>query len=121
MQESSQDNIDYKFEVIKDKLGNPYELFKHIQYTKNSEEFIAIIASGMRMPLEELRAMKSRYDERTAEINKSEDDFFKEILSLQGSKDDAKFDMMGSMMKKFNNKSKFSNTQYNMMGDNSDC
>ena len=120
LQESSQDNIDYKFEVIKDKLGNPYELFKHIQYTKNSEEFIAIIASGMRMPLEELRAMKSRYDERTAEINKSEDDFFKEILSLQGSKDDAKFDMMGSMMKKFNNKSKFSNTQYNMMGDNSD-
>ena len=115
LQESSQDNIDYRFEIIKEKLGHPYELFKHIQYNKKSEEFIAIIASGMKMPIEELRNLKDNYDKQSSSINKSDDDFYTEALNMEGNSEDNRFNMMSSVKRKKRQRqadSKFKNTTY---------
>ena len=120
LQESSQDNIDYTFSVIREKLGEPYEIFKHIQYDKKSEEFIAIISSGMKMPIDELRNLKDKYDKRRSLINKSDDEFYTEALSMQGNSEDNRFNMMSSVRKNRRQQqaaNKFKNTNYRPQSD----
>ena len=120
LQESSQDNIDYSFSVIREKLGEPYEIFKHIQYDKKSEEFIAIISSGMKMPIDELRNLKDKYDKRRSLINKSDDEFYTEALSMQGNSEDNRFNMMSSVRKNRRQQqatNKFKNTNYRPQSD----
>ena len=117
LQESSQDNVDYKFKVIKDKLGKPYELFKHIQYDKKLGEFIAIIASGMKMPIEELKLLNDRYKEESESVDKSEDNFYELARSMVGNKEDNRYNMVRcrkrasnpNISKSINNKNKKSN------------
>ena len=94
LQESSQENVDYSFKPIKDKLGEPYELFKHIQYDKKMEEFIAIIASGMKMPTEELKILNEKYKQKSNSIDKSEDNFYSVARSLVGNKEDSRYNMV---------------------------
>ena len=93
LQESSQENIDYSLSVLKEKLGNPYETYKHIEYTKNMPEFIAVIASGMKLPIDEVVAIRDRYESESAKTDKTEDDFFNSVRSLKGNAEDKKFDM----------------------------
>ena len=120
LQQSSQDNIDYSSSVIREKLGEPYEIFKHIQYDKKSEEFIAIISSGMKMPIDELRNLKDKYDKRRSLINKSDDEFYTEALSMQCNSEDNRFNMMSSVRKNRRQQqatNKFKNTNYRPQSD----
>ncbi|MGL5328818.1 MAG: hypothetical protein ACRDD7_06090, partial [Peptostreptococcaceae bacterium] len=57
VREDRKDIIDYSFSVLKNKLGVPYELFKHIQYNNEEPEFVSFIAAGMQMPLDELKSL----------------------------------------------------------------
>jgi hypothetical protein len=94
LNENNQSNIDYEFKPIKEKLGGGYETFKHIQYNKNMEQFIAIIVSGMKMPEDQVMKLNEKYKEKSKAIDKSRDDGFKNIRSLVGNKEDGRYDMM---------------------------
>lgn len=90
---STEDAIDYSFNDIKKTYGNPYESFLQKQWDGN-KEYIAFIVSGMQMPLEEVKAIFERYKEETSKVNKSADNFFKEIQAMELNNDDKKFDMI---------------------------
>lgn len=90
---ASEDAIDYSFKNIKSAYGNPYECFMQEQWD-GEKEYIAFIASGMKMPIEELKAIYERYREQSEQVNKDKDSFFNEIQNLQLKEEDKKFDMI---------------------------
>lgn len=77
------DIVDYNFTVFKNKLGVPYELFTHVQYDENQPESIAFIASGMNMPLDEVKDIYEKYQRETAKINTNKDKFFEFASGLK--------------------------------------
>ena len=92
LQPSSQEYIDRSYRLIKDKLGEPYECYTKIQYNENCPEFIAFIASGMKMPEEQINKLYNKYRELTESVNKKEDKFFEEVQEMRGNDEDSKFD-----------------------------
>lgn len=90
---ASEDAIDYNFASIKEAYGNPYECFMQKQWD-GKKEYIAFIVSGMQMPIDEMRAIYERYQERTSKVNKNADAFYKEMQSMSLEADDKKFDMI---------------------------
>lgn len=90
---ASEDAIDYSFKIIKDAYGNPYECFVQKQWD-NKKEYISFIISGMKMPIDEMRAIYERYKEQTAKVNKNSDDFYKEMQTMNLDIIDKKFDMI---------------------------
>jgi hypothetical protein len=91
--EASEDAIDYDFTSLKAAYGNPYEFFKQVQWD-GKKEYIAFIVSGMKMPIDEIKAVYERYKESTAKINKNDDEFFDEISKLNTLEEDEKFNMV---------------------------
>lgn len=90
---ASEDAVDFSFASIKEEYGEPFEIFNHIQNTEG-EQSITYICSGMKMPLEEVKEIFERYKERTAEVDKSADNFFNEINQFKKEDEDSKFDMV---------------------------
>ena len=88
----TKDYIDYNFQVLKEKLGFPYEVFTHIQSNKEPE-YISVIASGMKLPMEDIQRVHRKYEEETERINKKKDTFFNEAKSLAIKEEDAMFDV----------------------------
>lgn len=75
--ENTREFIDFTFEKLKAKYGVPVELYTHIQ-NNGGVEFINVIASGMRLPLEEMQDTLDRYEESIAKV-RTKDDFFNHI------------------------------------------
>lgn len=92
---ASEDAIDYSFTSIKEAYGNPYEFFQQIQWDGN-KEYIAYIASGMKMPIDEIEAVYNRYKEQSGRINKSTDEFFSRVEGFDALEEDSKFDMINN-------------------------
>ena len=92
LQSSSQEFIDRSYRLIREKLGEPYEVYTHIQYNEQAPEFIAFIAAGMKMPEDQIKKIYSNYQELTGSVNKKEDDFFDTVQTMQGNEDDDQFD-----------------------------
>jgi hypothetical protein len=120
--EKTQDNIDYSFSVIKDKLGVPFELFTHVQKEKEPE-YIAIIASGIKMPIDDVKAIYERYITESGRVNKAKDDFFNVAGGLKGNTDDNMFNIAATSTKideadKKNFFSAFSQNLNNMQQEN---
>ena len=113
LNENSQGNIDYTFKPLREKIGEGYEIFKHIQDSKNMEQFIAVIISGMKLPEVEIKEIYKRYQERSKAIDKSRDDGYKNIRTLVGNKEDSRYDMMRSRRRSRQQQSptNFSNTK----------
>lgn len=89
--EKTKDNIDYMFEVIKDKFGTPFETFTHVQ-SEQEPEFIAIIASGMKMPIDDVKAIYDRYKVAADKVNKTKDSFF-DNMKIDMKDENSVFDM----------------------------
>lgn len=89
---ASEDAIDTSFSVLKEAYGNPYEVFVHKQYD-GEREYIAFLSSGMKLPIEEVKAVYERYKEQTATVDKNRDDFFDQIGALVGESEDSRFNM----------------------------
>ena len=70
------DNIEYSFKVIKDAYGEPFELFTHVQNVEAEGNYIQIIASGCKMPMEEIQEIYNDFMERKAKVDVSQDNFF---------------------------------------------
>lgn len=92
LQSASQDYIDRSYRLIREKLGEPYEIYTHIQYNENFPEFISFIASGMNLPEDQIKRLYANYQTLTEAVNKENDQFFNAIKSMQGIKEDDMFD-----------------------------
>lgn len=90
---SSEDAIDYTFNSLKKAYGNPFEFFTQVQWDEK-QEYIAYIASGMRMPIDEVCAVYNRYIEQTERINKNGDGFYATMEQFTILDEDAQFNMI---------------------------
>lgn len=75
--EKTQEFIDQGFEVIKDKYGEPYELFLHIQ-NYHDDEYVDIIVSGMKIPFDDVKTTYNKYKKQLESIDMKSDRFFKQ-------------------------------------------
>lgn len=90
---ASEDAIDYTFTSLKNAYGNPFEFFTQVQWD-GKQEYIAYIASGMKMPINEIEAVYDRYKEQTEKINKNGDEFFSKISKFNALEEDNQFNMI---------------------------
>ena len=95
---ASEDAIDGSFTSLKAAYGNPFEFFTQIQWDGKTE-YIAYIASGMKMPIDEITAVYERYKEQSSKINKDADEFFAAMGDMGALKEDSKFNMIREVSK----------------------
>lgn len=84
---NSEDAIDYSFHQLKEYYGNPFEFFTQVQWDGN-KEYIGYIASGMRMPIDEISEIYEKYNELSSALDKSNDIFFSEMKNMGMSDED---------------------------------
>lgn len=90
----SRDSIDFSYKVFKTKYGEPYESYTHLQENNAyKKEFLACIASGMKLPIDAIQRTYDEYLNRTSKISKDKDSFFDEIGGFLEQEDDKIFDM----------------------------
>lgn len=92
---ASEDAIDYTFSSLKSAYGNPFEFYIQVQWD-GKKEYIAYIASGMKMPIDEITAIYERYKEQTSRISKNGDEFFAAMDEMNTLEEDSKFNMIKS-------------------------
>lgn len=80
--ESSTDYISYE-DILNERYGNPYEMFLHIQHEADMPEFIAIIVSGVKMPVEEVQKIHNEYKTRMSRVDRAADSFFAAAKNLE--------------------------------------
>lgn len=80
--ESSTDFISYE-DIIHERYGVPYESFLHIQHEADMPEFIAIIVSGVKMPVEEVQKIHNEYKVRMSRVDRNADNFFASAKQLE--------------------------------------
>ena len=105
------DNIGDGFDTIANVYGEAVEKFTHTQCIDGEPNYIDIIVSGMKMPLDIMTEIYDDFKERLGKVDRSEDKFVDTLASLDTSLDD--FDMEFSRKGK---KSNFQNTK--KMDDN---
>lgn len=67
----TQESIDSKFEVIKRYTGEPFEVYRHIQYDEdNTDEYMYIVAAGLPYPANGILEMNKEYLNLTDKLNK---------------------------------------------------
>lgn len=93
---ASEDAIDYAFTDLKAYYGASYECFLQKQWD-GKKEYIAYIASGMQMPLDELKAVYERYKAQSEKVNRTSDEFYSEMAAMGVAEDDKRFDMIKSV------------------------
>jgi len=91
----SENAIDYKFDEFKSAFGIPFETFFHRQYD-GGKQYIRLISSGMKLPLDEVIAIHERYVKASESVDKRADDFFSHISGLSKNNEDSRFDMVRS-------------------------
>jgi cell division GTPase FtsZ len=100
-EEKTLNHIDNDFKVIKDRLGFPLDLYIHKQYV-GTEEYMCIISSGMKMPMDEVMATYERYRTQSSYVDKSNDNFFNTIGDLEDDPTDVLIDSRDTNRRKKN-------------------
>lgn len=95
---ASEDAIDYTFTSLKKAYGNPFEFFTQVQWDEK-KEYIAYIASGMRMPIDEMMQVYQRYVEQSEKINKNGDGFYETMNEMKLLDEDSQFNMIENTKK----------------------
>lgn len=90
---SSEDAIDYSFTMLKDHYGHSFEFFHQIQWD-GEKEYIAYIASGMKMPIDEIQVIYDKFVKEMEVMNSKSDEFFSKINGLDTATNASKFDMI---------------------------
>ena len=88
-----EDSIETNFDYIIDTYGKPYEKFIQKQWDEK-KEYIAFIVSGMKMPIDELKDIYTKYKEASDRVNKAADAFNKEMNTLALNSEDSMFNMI---------------------------
>lgn len=81
VKEKTLDKIDFEFNTLKKRLGVPFELFTHIQYDGETE-YMSIIASGIKMPIEAIEKAYDKYQETAAKVDMSEEAFYNKVSEM---------------------------------------
>ena len=84
--EASTDYISYE-DILHERYGMPYETFLHIQHEADMPEFIAIIVSGVKMPVEEVQKIHNEYKTRMSRVDRNPDSFFAAAKNLELDED----------------------------------
>lgn len=79
---ASTDYISYE-DILTERYGQPYEMFLHIQHEADMPEFIAVIVSGIKMPVEEVQRIHSEYKARMSRLDRTADSFFAAAKNLE--------------------------------------
>lgn len=93
--EGIHDYIDFSAERISQEFGLPYEMYTHVQATKNGGS-VTWIATGMPMPLDEIKEIYEGYLKSSDDVNKKKDSFFDTVSEFRGNPEDGMFNMFGS-------------------------
>lgn len=80
--EASTDYISYE-DILHERYGIPYEMFLHIQHEADMPEFIALIVSGVKMPVEEVQKIHNEYKTRMSRVDRNKDSFFAAAQNLE--------------------------------------
>ena len=80
------------YSILRQRYGNWFEISEHRQ-SEPGGDFIAFIASGMKMPMNEVKAIYDSYSAESEAVDKSEDDFFSNVKKMKGNPEDAMFTM----------------------------
>ena len=83
--DKNKDHINYTYDKLESYLGHPYD--------NKYPEFISIIASGIKMPLDDIIATYEEYKKSSEKVSKSKDDFFTAVSELNGLDNDDAFDL----------------------------
>lgn len=67
--------IDESFSIIKEKYGQPYELFTHFQET-GEDEFVHFIIAGRKLPIDSIKKAYQKYEKQMESIDFNHDSFF---------------------------------------------
>lgn len=79
----SRNAIDHSYKVFKDKYGMPEEVYTQLQENKSyRKEFLACIASGMKLPIDAVQRTYDEYVDRISKVSKGKDDFFETVGGL---------------------------------------
>lgn len=100
LQPSSQAVVDRSYKALRERLGEPYEMYTHLEFVEAFPQFIAVIASGMRMPEKEIENVFNKYSEMSKKVNTDKDSFFDTVRQFKGSDETFKFDTFSSFSKK---------------------
>ena len=73
--EKTMDYIDGSFEVLRQRFGEPFEFFTHIQ-SVHEEETVTFIIAGLKMPKDEVQNVYNTFCERRKAVDTTGDDFF---------------------------------------------
>lgn len=92
-------NVGFDNKKIREELGEPFEFFTHIQTVPAGQERVCIMASGIKLPVEEVEKIYNEYKERTATVDKQKDSFFDKIGSMDMEKDDSMFNLKDASSK----------------------
>lgn len=84
--EAATDYISYE-DILVERYGEPWEMFLHIQHEADMPEFIAIIVSGVKMPVEEIQKIYNEYKTRMSRVDRKEDSFFAAAKQLEIGED----------------------------------
>lgn len=87
----SEDAIDFTHKQIISTFGLPFESYTQRQWD-GKKEYLALIVSGMNMPVEEIQAAYNRFNEMFSKVNQDNDSFYNKINELEF--DSSKFDMI---------------------------
>lgn len=84
IKEEEQKYIDFKFTNIFDEYGKPFEVYTHIQDSNKTKmpRFIAFMATGMNMPMVEIKNISTSFQNEFQNVAIEVDKFFDEIQSI---------------------------------------
>jgi len=71
-----QEVVDNSFSLIKESYGFPTELFTHSQDSKNGDDVLSIISSGMKIPIDGVKQVYNRLKKQVEKIDSANDSFF---------------------------------------------
>ena len=75
IKDKTKDAIDWSFDILRQRYGEPVELFTHVQNV-HEEETISIIVSGLDMPMEEIEEAYDKFNAKLSRVNNGNDEFF---------------------------------------------
>lgn len=83
----SEDFIDYSNKILKERYGVPFETFLHIQNV-HEKEYVQIIASGLKMPVDDINEVYENFVKSSSSVDKSKDEFFNAHYNTQADEFD---------------------------------
>jgi hypothetical protein len=92
-------NVGFDNAKIREELGEPFEFFTHIQTVPAGQERVCIMASGIKLPTEEVEKIYNEYKARTSHVDKKKDGFFDQIGGMKMEEDDDMFNLTNSGIK----------------------